>query len=39
MASGMTLSGWIFLALSWSLIFGVTVWCFVKLLLTNKSEN
>jgi hypothetical protein len=39
MATGLILGGWIFLLTSWGLIIGVTIWCFVKLLATNKSNQ
>jgi type IV secretory pathway TrbD component len=39
MATGLNVGGWIFLLASWGLIIGVTIWCFAKLLASNKSNQ
>jgi hypothetical protein len=39
MATGLNAGGWIFLLASWGLIIGLTIWCFVKLLAGNKSNQ
>jgi hypothetical protein len=39
MAQGLTAGGWIFLVSSWGIIIGVTVWCVVKLVADNKSNQ
>ncbi len=39
MATGLSVGGWIFLTMSWGFIIGLTVWCFVKLLATNKPKE
>ncbi len=38
MAQGLNLGGWIFLLASWGFIIGLTIWCFVRILGSSKSE-
>ena len=39
MNQGLTLWGWIFLAIAWGGILGMTIWCFVRVLLTKKKKE
>lgn len=34
-ASGLTAGGWLFLALAWGLIIGMTIFCFYRLFATQ----
>ncbi len=35
----MTAAGWIFLILSWGVIIGLTIFCFVKVIISVRNEK
>lgn len=35
---GLTTSGWIFLVLAWAFIFSLTIWCFRKVVKTDRGK-
>jgi hypothetical protein len=34
----MTTAGWVFISLSWGVIIGLGVFCFLKIFINNKKE-
>lgn len=35
---GLTITGWIFLALAWACIFSLTIWCFRRVIQTDRKS-
>jgi len=35
----MTAAGWVFLILSWGIITGLTIYCFIKVFLSVRNEK
>ena len=39
MAQGMTIVGWIFMAVTWSAVIALTAFCFRRVLLKQSAKN